>query len=83
MKLGFIGRYLKLNTKPTKTARGKLYCDIDSNLKKKVGNRLDNIYRFIETIVSSQRHSEESIPYYMYTQQASMSVHLKQCSWKT
>ena len=40
----------------------KLYCGIDSNLKEK-GSRPDNIYRFVETIISSQRFSEELLVY--------------------
>ena len=70
--------YLKQHFKATKTLIGKLYSGIDSNLKEK-GSRPDNIYRFVERIVSSQRHSEELMPY--DTQQVkSMSIDLKKCS---
>ena len=70
--------YLKQHFKVTKTAIGKLYCGIDLNLKEK-GSRPDNIYRFVERVISSQRHSEELMLY--DTQPAkSMSVHLKKCS---
>lgn len=54
--------YLKQHFKATKTAIGKLYCGIDSNLKEK-GSRLDNMYRFVERVISSQHHSEELMLY--------------------
>ena len=70
--------YLKQHFKSSKTAIGKLYCSIDSNLQEK-GSRPDNIYRFVERIVSSKRHSEERMPY--DTQRAeSMPVQLKKCT---
>ena len=70
--------YLKQQFKATKTAIGKLYCGIDVNLKEK-GSRPDNIHRFVERIISSERHSEELMLY--DTQPAkSMSIHLKKCS---
>lgn len=70
--------YLKQNFKATKTSIGTLYCGIDVNLKEK-GSRPDNIYRFVERIISSARHSEELMMY--DTQPAkSMSIHLKKCS---
>lgn len=70
--------YLKQHFKATKTSIGKLYCGIDANLKEK-GSRPDNIYRFVERIVSSDRHSEDLM---MYDTQPvkSMSIHLKKCS---
>lgn len=70
--------YLKQHFKASKTAVGKLYCCIDENLKEK-GSRPDNIHRFVERIVSSERCSEELMLY--DTQPArSMSLHLKKCS---
>lgn len=70
--------YLKQHFKATKTAIGKLYCGIDANIKEK-GIRPDNIYRFVERVISSQRHSGELMLY--DTQPAkSMSIHLKKCS---
>lgn len=70
--------YLKKHFKATKTTIGKLYCGIDSNLKEK-GGRLDNIYRFVETIISSQRFSEELMVY--DTQPIrSISLKMKKCS---
>lgn len=70
--------YLKQHFKVTKTAIGKLYCSIDSNLKEK-GGRPDNTYRFVERIVSSQHYSEELMLY--DTQPAKhMSARLKKCS---
>lgn len=72
--------YLKQHFKATKTSVGKLYCAIDVNLKEK-GSRPDNIFRFVERIVSSEHHSEELMLY--DTQPAkSMSIHLKKCSDK-
>ena len=71
--------YLKQHFKATtKTSIGKLYCSIDINLKEK-GSRPDNIYRFVERIISSDHHSEDLMMY--DTQPAkSMSIHLKKCS---
>ena len=70
--------YLKQHFKATKTSIGKLYCGIDVNIKEK-GSRPDNIYRFVERIISSDHHSEELMVY--DTQPAkSMSIHLKKCS---
>ena len=71
--------YLKQHFKATtKTSIGKFYCSIDVNLKEK-GSRPDNIYRFVERIISSDRHSEDLMMY--DTQPAkSMSIHLKKCS---
>ena len=46
--------HLKQHFKATKTAIGKLYCGIDSNLKEK-GSRPDNIYRFVERVISIQK----------------------------
>ena len=70
--------YLKQHFKTSKTAIGKLYCGIDSYLRLK-GSRPDNIYQFVERIVSSQLHSEELMLY--DNQQAKrMSTHLSECS---
>ena len=69
--------YLKQHFKATKTSIGKLYCAIDVNLKEK-GSRPDNIYRFVERIISSDCHSEELMLYDAQPAK-SMSIHLK-CS---
>ena len=66
--------YLKQQFKAT----GKFYCGIDSNLKEK-GSRPDNIYRFVERVISSRRHSEELMLYNTQPTK-SMSIHLKKCS---
>ena len=62
----------------TKTAIGKLYCAIDSHLNNK-GGRPDNVYQFVERIVSSQHHSEEVMKY-TSQQVKSMSKKLSECS---
>lgn len=70
--------YLKQHFKATKTVIGKLYCGIDSNLKEK-GSRPDNIYRFVESVISSWRHSKELMLYDIQPAK-SMSIHLNKCS---
>lgn len=62
----------------TKAAIGKLYCAIDSHLNNK-GGRPDNVYQFVERIVSSQHHSEEVMKY-TSQQVKSMSKKLSECS---
>lgn len=70
--------YLKQQPNLSKVLIGKFYCVIDGNLQKK-GGRPDNIYRFVDTIVASDRHSDDSM---VYSFPVSLSSMMKKCSRK-
>ena len=56
--------YLKRQPNITKMLIGKFYTTIDCNFQEK-GSRPDNIYRFVENIAASKRHSYEPMVYNM------------------
>lgn len=70
--------YLKRQSKLSKSTVGRLYCLIDRNFQEK-GGRPDNVYRFVDNIVSSTRQSNHLM---LYNIPMTKSTHtaLKKCS---
>ena len=70
--------YLKKQPKLSKVLIGRLYSVIDYNFQEK-GSRPDNIYRFVDNIVSSKRQSDDPMLYYIPVVKSTSSM-LKKCS---
>lgn len=62
----------------SKVSIGKLYCAIDFNFKEKA-SRPDNTFRFVDNIVTSERQSDENMPYNIPILR-STSAMLKKCT---
>ena len=70
--------YLKRQPKLSKVLIGRLYSVIDNNFQEK-GSRPDNIYRFVDSIVSSKRQSDDPMLYNIPVVRSTSSM-LKKCS---
>ena len=70
--------YLKRQPNLSKVLIGRLYSVIDSNFQEK-GSRPDNIYRFVDSIVSSKRQSDDPMLYNIPVVRSTNSM-LKKCS---
>lgn len=70
--------YLKKQPKLSKVLIGRLYSVIDCNFQEK-GSRPDNIYRFVDNIVSSKRQSDDPMLYNIPVVKSTSSM-LKKCS---
>ena len=65
----------------TKTAIGKLFVEIDPELQKKsASSRPDNVYRFIEKIVTSNRLHSAPMSYSLYGTIRHLRAEVKQSS---
>jgi hypothetical protein len=79
-----IGLYRKLHQYLTKHLNlpkvviGRFYCAFDCNFQEK-GSRADNIYRFVDTIVSSKRSFGDLMLYNVPVRKSTKTM-LKQCS---
>ena len=70
--------YLKRQPKLSKVLIGRLYSIIDCNFQEK-GSRPDNVYRFVDNIVSSKRDSDDPMLYNIPVVKSTSSM-LKKCS---
>ena len=70
--------YLKRQPKLSKVLIGRLYSVIDCNFQEK-GSRPYNVYRLVDNIVSSKRHSDDPMLYNIPVVKSTSSM-LKKCS---
>ena len=72
--------YLKKQPGITKALIGRFYIAVDCNVREK-GSRPDNVYRYVENITSSTRHSDQPMVYCIQGIKE-MGSQLKKCSEK-
>ena len=72
--------HLKKQPGVTKVLIGRFYIAVDHNIRER-GSRPDNVYRYIENVTSSSRHSDQPMVYYIHGIKQ-MGSQLKKCSEK-